>query len=115
MGDDFLGDSRFVRSARAGRNDDPLWVQPLDFIEHSLLAKRSSAAASTISQARAIATFGTVFSVAVALFVAVYLSYTVGSSIAELASVADELAQGGLQRRAVWVHLQQGAGAAGPA
>lgn len=70
-------------------------------IEHSLLAKRSSAAASTISQARAIATFGTVFSVAVALFVAVYLSYTVGSSIAELAAAADELAQGGLRRRAV--------------
>jgi diguanylate cyclase (GGDEF)-like protein len=76
-------------------------------IEHTLLDKRRTAAATTISQARAIATFGTVLSVAVALFVAVYLSYSVGSAIAELAAAADELAKGGLGRRAVIVRRDE--------
>jgi len=70
-------------------------------IERSLLAKRTTMAAATIARARAIATFGTVASVSVALCVAIYLSYSVGSSIVELAAAADEVAQGGLGRRAV--------------
>ncbi len=69
--------------------------------ERSLLAQRRAVAASTIAEARAIATFGTVVSVLGALGVAVYLSYSVGSSLAELAAAADELARGDLRRRAV--------------
>lgn len=70
-------------------------------VERSLLAKRVTVATATIAQARAIATFGTVISVSIALCVALYLSYSVGSSIVELAAAADEVAQGGLRRRAV--------------
>ena len=70
-------------------------------IERGLLAKRRGVAESTIAEARGIATFGTAISVLVAVCVAVYLSYSVGSSLAELEAAAHELAKGDLRRRAV--------------
>jgi len=97
---DIAGSEALITSIRSA-------VDEFISIEKSLLAKRRSDAASTISQARALATFGTVFSVLVALSVAVYLSYSVGSSIAELAAAAQEVAQGGLRRRAVIVRRDE--------
>ena len=69
--------------------------------ERRLLAERATVADATIAEARALSTFGTVLSVLVAVSIAVYLSTSVGRSIAELAAAAHELAGGSLTRRAV--------------
>jgi diguanylate cyclase (GGDEF)-like protein len=90
---DLAGSDALISSIRSA-------VDEFVGIEHSLLVDRRTLATGTIAKARAIATFGTVFSVSVALGIALYLSYGVGSAIAELAAAADEVASGGLRRRA---------------